>query len=342
MKNSENTGNRLKQAGLSLIELMVALVLGLVISAAIIQVFLTSKNVYRMQDAMARIQENGRFAVDYISRDLRMAGYMGCGNLDRIPVNVIADTPANWVFDPSNFLAGQNDVAATNVLGAKPGTDAIQMRRAAGESIRLTGNLSVSNANIQLVDNRHGFKKDDTLMISDCVAADVFNVVNNPQTNNTDKKVTIAHSSGSNTNNRLSKLYGSDAEVMAYEKITYYVAPSLANPTADALWMLVEGTSTGGAPVELVEGVENLQFEFGVDTSGNRNLNDYRTANNVTDWSRVISVRFSLLMAGPNDNTIASSGDFAQSIQYNGAAVASDGTLRDVFESVVAVRNRVP
>jgi type IV pilus assembly protein PilW len=342
MKKPKNTANKLKQRGLSLIELMVALVLGLVISAAIIQVFLTSKNVYRMQDAMARIQENGRFAVDYISRDLRMAGYMGCGNLDRIPVNVIADTPANWAFGPSNILIGQNNVTATNALGAKPGTDAIQIRRAAGDSVRLTGNLSVANANIQLVDNRHGFKKNDTLMISDCVAADVFNVVNKPQTNNSDKKVTIAHSSGGNTSNRLSKLYGSDSEVMAFEKITYYVSPSLVNPAADALWMLVEETSTAGTPVELVEGVDDLQFEFGVDTSGDRNLNVYQTANNVTDWSGVISVRFSLLMADPYENTIASSGDFAQSIQYNGAAIASDGTLRDVFESVVAVRNRVP
>lgn len=342
MKKLEQSTSKRTQGGLSLIELMVALVLGLIISAAIIQVFLTSKNVYRMQDAMARIQENGRFAVDYISRDLRMAGYMGCGNLDRIPVNVITATPADWEFDSDNFLIGQNDVLGTNALGAKAGTDIVQMRRASGDSVRLTGNLSTSNANIQLVDNRHGFKQGDTLMISDCVSADVFNVVNSPQINNTDKKITIAHSSGGNTSNRLSKLYGPDAEVMAFQRVTYYVAASNANPGVDALWILVEGSTAAGVPVELVDGVENLQFEYGVDTSGNRSVNEYRTATSVSDWSRVVSVRFSLLMAGPDQNTVASTGNFAQSIEFNGAAVASDGVLRDVFESVVAVRNRVP
>lgn len=342
MKTPKNSATKLKQSGLSLIELMIALVLGLVISAAIIQVFLTSKNVYRMQDAMARIQENGRFAVDYIARDLRMAGYMGCGNLDRIPVNVITATPSDWEFDPDNFLVGQNDVTGTNALGAKAGTDIVQIRRASGDSVRLTGNLSTSNANIQLVDNRHGFKQGDTLMISDCVAADVFNVVNNPQVNNNDQKVTIAHSSGGNTSSRLSKLYGSDAEVMAFQRITYYVAPSNANADRDALWMLVEGTSSAGTPLELVDGVESLQLEYGFDSSGNRSVDDYRTAASVSDWSRVVSVRFRLLMAGPDQNTVASTGAFAQSIEFNGSAVASDGVLRDVFESVVAVRNRVP
>lgn len=337
---------RRNQTGISLVELMVALVLGLIISGAVMQVFITSKNVYRMQESMARIQENGRFASEFLARDLRMAGYMGCGNLDRVAVNVIAEPPSDFMnFDSSTFLLGVNNAAAGNPVGAKPGTDYVEVRRASGDSVRLTGNLSPSNANIQILENKHGFKPNDTLIISDCVHADVFNAVSVSGSNNhNDKKATIAHSSGGNTNNKLSKLYGSDAEVMAYESITYYVAPSgRTTPSGraiDSLWILIKNSVGAGTPIELVEGVENLQLEFGVDTTGNRNLNSYVTANNVTDWSRVLSVRYSLLLAGLDDNVVR--GDYEQSLAYSGGTVGGDGVIRNVFESVVAVRNRVP
>ena len=68
------------QAGLSLIELMIAMVIGLVLMTGVLQIFLGSKRVYTTQDALSRIQENGRLAVDFLSRDTRMAGYAGCAS----------------------------------------------------------------------------------------------------------------------------------------------------------------------------------------------------------------------------------------------------------------------
>jgi type IV pilus assembly protein PilW len=69
-----------RQRGLSLIELMIAITLGLVLMTGVIQVFLSSKNVFSTQQAVSRIQETGRLAIEFISRDTRMAGYMGCGS----------------------------------------------------------------------------------------------------------------------------------------------------------------------------------------------------------------------------------------------------------------------
>ncbi len=332
------------QRGFSLVELMVALVLGLILSAAVIQIFITSKNVYRMQEIMSRNQENARFAFEYMSRDLRMAGYMGCGNLDRVAVNVIADPPGDFMtFDPSTFMTGYDNVATSNVWGAKAGSDVVEVRRASGLGTRLTGILTTNNANIQIVNNRAGFKQNDTVIISDCVNADIFNVVNKPQQND-DKKVTLTHSSGGNTNSKLSKLYGADAELMAFESITYYVAPSgrntLAGRSVDALWMRVANSAVAPVSVELVDGVENLQIEYGVDTTGNRAANVYVKADAVTDWSRVVSVRVAILVTGSEDNTAL--GSYQQEIEFNGGAVTADGALRDVYEGVVAVRNRIP
>jgi len=73
MKNQ--IGMRRQQLGLSLVELMVALLLGLVLMTGIIQVFLASRQTYNTNEAMARMQENGRFALEFISRSARLAGY---------------------------------------------------------------------------------------------------------------------------------------------------------------------------------------------------------------------------------------------------------------------------
>ena len=66
------------QRGLSLVELMISILLGFIVSAAMISLFISAKQSYRVNENLARLQENGRFAVSFISRDLRMADYRAC------------------------------------------------------------------------------------------------------------------------------------------------------------------------------------------------------------------------------------------------------------------------
>ncbi len=71
---------RRANAGLSLIELMVALAISAILLFGLSQIFVGSKNVYRLQEGMSRVQENARFVLQYLEANVRMAGYMGCGN----------------------------------------------------------------------------------------------------------------------------------------------------------------------------------------------------------------------------------------------------------------------
>ena len=66
--------------GMSLIELMIALLIGLILLIGVIQVFSASRASYQLSQGVARNQENGRFAMDFLSRDLRMVGHAGCVN----------------------------------------------------------------------------------------------------------------------------------------------------------------------------------------------------------------------------------------------------------------------
>ncbi|BAV96991.1 PilW family protein [Lysobacter enzymogenes] len=66
------------QNGLSLIELMIALVIGSLLMLGLVQVFSASRAAYQLSEGLARVQENARFAIDYMQRDLRMVGHLGC------------------------------------------------------------------------------------------------------------------------------------------------------------------------------------------------------------------------------------------------------------------------
>lgn len=71
---------RATMAGLSLVELMIALVISLVLMLGVVQVFMASQAASRLSEGASRVQENARFALDFLERDIRMAGHMGCVN----------------------------------------------------------------------------------------------------------------------------------------------------------------------------------------------------------------------------------------------------------------------
>jgi len=332
--------------GLSLVELMVALVLSLVIGAAVLQMFLASKTTYSLQNAMARVQENGRFAVSFLASDIRMAGFMGCGNLNEITINVIANpAPIDAANPLGQIIGGANNVGSSNAWNAVAGSDVLSIRRASSAGVKLVGNMATDNANIQVANNSIGLIAGDTLFLSDCLSADLFRATN---VSSGSSQTTIAHANNMNTSNKLSKAYGDDAELLVFESITYFVRntgrSTASGDPINALMVerrFANRSDASANAVELVDGVQDVQFEYGVATGTNMTATEYRTADAVTDWSRVVSVRFSLLLQSIDGNVVASSGTASQVLTFNGTAIAADGRLRQIFGSSVAIRNRV-
>lgn len=75
-----NCSSQKNEAGLSLIELMVAMAIGTFLLLGIVQIFSSSSLAFRTNEANSRVQETGRFAVEFLRRDARMVGHMGCVN----------------------------------------------------------------------------------------------------------------------------------------------------------------------------------------------------------------------------------------------------------------------
>jgi type IV pilus assembly protein PilW len=332
---------------------MIAITLGLFLSAAVIQVFLATNASAKVQDSLAQIQENARFAMRFLGKEVRMAGYMGCSSIGNISVNVIAN-PADTVnFDLSTALVGEDNVTAGNELGALVGSDVLHIKKASGVGVYVTGNTSANNANIKIENNSLGFAQGDYVMVSDCLAADVFRISNNPNNNgNGNADTTLTHSMSVNTDTKLSKLYQTDAEIFGFESVDYFIRDTGRDTASglriNALYMQRLVAGSGGvtsAAIELVEGVEDMQITYGVDTNDDRAVDVYRDGAAVTDWTDVLSVRVALQMVASDENIVGKTGtENAQSIvDINGNVIPNnDGRFRQVFTNVFAIRNKLP
>ncbi len=342
---------KIRQRGFGLVELMISITLGLVLSAAVIQVFIAARASTDLQDALSQTQENARFAMRYVGKEIRMAGYMGCRSLGTIPVNNIALPATEVDFSLATAVIADNDVDGTNAYNAVAGTDILHIKRGSDEAIRLTGNLAPNNANVQVEDNSAGFAQGDYVLITDCLSADIFRIVNSPKEPG-EGTATFTHAKGGlNSDNKLSKIYGADAEIFALETLHFYVRDtgrvSARGDAINSLYAeqrLVGSSGVMSSAIELVEGVEDMQLQFGVDTdvAADRAVDQYLSADAVTDWGRVLSVRITLQLYGSNSAAVKS----ANPQQYVNAkgedSTVSDGRLRRVFTNVFAIRNKLP
>lgn len=324
--------------GFSLVEIMVALTLSLLLLGAVLQIFISSKASYRMNEGLARLQETGRFAIGILAGDIRMAGFQGCLSRDQIVPNVIVTNPPSQLpYNPDDVIRGQDNLAAGNSLGAVVGSDSLSILSAASSGAHLTGNMTADNANIQIDSNPTDFQQNDILVITDCANTDIFRA--SSVSNSSGNIVTVAHANNVNTTNRLSKAYQSDAMVMAFQANTYYVADTgRTNEDGDPIYGLYV-QRVNGTPVELVDGVENMQVLYGEDTNADGSVDRYVTAGAVTDFTNVLSVRVALLVDSVEPDTTQADTSTYQLLDKT-VDPPDKRYLRKVFTLTATARNR--
>lgn len=85
------------RSGFGLIELMVALALGMLVVLGMTQIFSSSREAYLSQRSSARLQEDARYVLSKLAREIRMAGMFGCLSVDRIvDAPSVFKTPVSW------------------------------------------------------------------------------------------------------------------------------------------------------------------------------------------------------------------------------------------------------
>jgi len=345
-----------QQQGFSLIELMVSLVIGLLLVVGVLQAFVGSKQTYTMQSGLAKLQENGRFAMSFLARDLRQAGYTGCSRSSQIS-NTLRD-PGNGNTLPSyldfNTSINGQDSASGAVIGGRTvfgNSDVVEVRFAdtSGGCDLEVGKHNANSATLHCQDN-HTFQKGDILVVTDCQTTAIFQQSN---VNNNGTVSTIVHNTGNGTDiGNCTSFLGSPVNCPTGTKYTfstgsvlrvlfyrYFIA--LNTHGEPALYREEISNNSGETETqarELVEGVENMQVLYGEDDNSDGTVDHYVPIDEVTNNQEIISIRVSLLVRS-SETSIARDG---QTLTFNGGAVNfNDGRLRKVFTSTIALRNRL-
>ncbi|KLJ01742.1 PilW family protein [Luteimonas sp. FCS-9] len=282
------------QAGMSLVELMVALVIGSLLILGLIQVFTASHLSYRLSEGASRAQENARFAIDFLQRDIRMAGHFGCVNDQAHFVKELGDPTLNFASIPAagsplDFsvsvqgyeapssapgdkltLGAAWDPAeglpsAIEVLRPLPGSDIIVLRFFHALGVPVNAIETIDGNDVIRFDTSSdedlkvdGVATPELFGIGDCTFADVFE-----GTLASGRVTTVG---GTAFAARYAAQPVGETMLHRADSIVYYVAagasgePALYRARADA-----SGQYPASHREELVEGIESLQFLYGQD-----------------------------------------------------------------------------
>lgn len=366
-----------RQNGISLVEVMIAMTIGLILTAGVIQLFLGSKTTYRFHDAVSRVQENARFALEALNYDIRMAGNMGCSAYIQTFFNTLNGSPP--AFNPGDGIQGweANGTAPGNTFAlpsataavvdastggwataagatldagtmALPGSDIVRIYRGDGNTGTINS-ISPGASTVVNVTPNANIQDGDILLLTDCGPEGYWGQACNTQAIGNGVSINAVLSAGCSPGNipNLSIDLENGGQIVKLQSYIYYVGKRDNNANnPPGLFRRPLGVAGGngaaaGAAEEVVEGVESMQILYGIDTNNDRVVERYVTANNVVDWTEVLSVQVALLMRATELGDDIS-GAVTHVLGGVNATATNDRRLRQVFNTTIALRNRVP
>ncbi len=331
--------------GLTLIELMVSMVLGLVVVGGAISLTLANRQSYRTNEGLSQVQESARTAFELIARDVRQAGVSGCDNEGRVANVVDTSGGTDWWMDWFGILGHEDDEDTSAVdFGSNrgdrsAGTDAIQLQGIQGIALTvedhdaLAGTIEVNAATTDIGPG-------DVMVVCDFDHATIFQV-----TAYDAAAVRMTHDSpGGVTPGNCSRGLGFPTDCSSVSGNTWafnrnsmlgrffatdwYVGES-ARPEEGGRSLFRRRLAAGGGLLteEVVTGVTDMQITYRRDGG-----DEFEEANAVTaagDWDDINAVRIALTVDSA-EARVSTDPDINQ------------GRLRRTFSQIITLRNRVP
>ena len=337
-------------SGFTLIELMVAMLLGLIVVGGVISVFLMNQQVYRTNAALDDVQDGMRMSFEMLAQNIRQAGLVGCSNNGQV-ANLLPEGPYGPKYDPvtdwwanwNNALVGYGEGTATNPVFADgavsnevPGNDSLMILSAGdiGLSVNAT---NTSPKTFTLNGSSSDLAVNKVMIVCDPWLATIFRI----SSYSAGANPVIGYGSPANFSPNLSLGYRLPVGVSDYT----YVANSPIAPLAAGVWYIgynpagteslylaTVNTSTDPATItdqEMVRGVSVMHITYNM-----RNQTNFVMAEDVTKWPSVVAVRVNLTV---QQNNTANAG-VATNAGTTGAAAAP---IERSYTITAAVRNRV-
>ena len=304
--------------GFSLVELMIAIVLGMLVVGSALAIFLSNRQTYAATESLGRTQENARLAFELMARDLREAGSTPCGNSRRTVGSVLNPTANNW-YAWGDAITGYDGAVAlpgiafgTGAGDRIAGTDAIEVHSGTAGGVKYASH-NAGTGEFTMVTASHGFTVGDVAVVCDYARGAVFQV-----TGVAGAKITYAAGAGAPGNATAS--LGGCAESECTPGLYTFQPNGLISRLGASRWYigandrggrsLWQQTVASGAtspPQEIAEGVDNLNITYLLNTNPDYFKNrvitpaaQYVDTVGADEWTRVLAVRLDLTLTGPD------------------------------------------
>ncbi|MDP1606493.1 MAG: PilW family protein [Rhodocyclaceae bacterium] len=328
---SRTIAGRFPQRGLSLIELMISITIGLLILSAITTLFVNQSRTRTELDKSNRMIDNGRYALEVLSENLRVAGFYGI--LDPSPLALPAgitdpcSTASADMADALRLHVGGYDAAAVNSAIASPPCSLASLKDGSDILVLRRANTSTPLAQTAAVNGTH------YIQVSRCR----FDIVNNFIIGTTPGNFIMRQRDCTETSTT------PYADVRRFIVQTYFVSPN--NNGSDGIPTLkrmeLDPAGSGAfITTPLVEGIEYLQVEYGIDdpladtdgdgTVGTDGIADsYVTCSACTidNWSDVVSVKLHIIARNLEPTT-----GYTDTKTYNLGLAGAFGPFNDNYK----------
>lgn len=282
--------------GFSLTELLIAMMLGLLVIGGVLGVFLANQRTSNVNASLSELQNTARIAFQLMSKDIRSAGFNGCGNPVRV-VNVlnVAQPWAAWNDGIRGFVS---PVAAINGLTPTTGTEAIRLMYASGNSNSVQLH-DVANAQFTVTTTPLLNPLDIAIVCDDTLSA-IFQVSSVDTVNNFINHNTAGAPLNCTENfgfanpfvcaAAVARTFASSSMIMRFESVAWFVAPSADDSSVKSLY---RAALVGANQVneEVLFGVSDLQLRYMDATTRQFNL-----ASAVVNWGDIVAVSVTLTL----------------------------------------------
>ncbi len=347
----------MKQQGFSIVELMIAMLLGAILMTGSIDILLSNKQTNSLQIALSKIQQDGRLVMNTLSSNIRMADYSGCYTDLSDGLENSLNSTTSYAWDLSTTIQGYDDISASFTVSDTAsggvissiieGTDVLVIKGMA-DGAPVSTNPDTNTFTID--ESLHNLKTGEILIVADCEQASMFQA---SSISSTSGVTTILHASSGMTpgNNAaaVANSFGSNAEIGRLASTLYYIKNDTSGTPGlfqSSLSVNTAGTTVALEENQLASNIENMQIQYGVDTDDDQDVDEYRNATAVTDWQDVISIRMALLLASHNGSLIETAESYSfddttfSYIKDDPAGATADRSLRRTFTGFMALRNR--
>ena len=346
-------------SGFGLVEVMVAMVIGLLVTIVIFQVFAVFESQKRTTTSGGDSQQNGLLALYTIQREARMAGY-GINYVPLLGCNVIAYDAGPPV---RNFNFTLAPVQITD--GASGAPDSITV--VYGDSNNLMASVRLLQAaaaadTFFVVDNAFGFTAGDTIIAGEVGKSCSLGTVNSVAASNVNRPAgSYTDANGATNVARYNKSGGLGVDYGVWNVATQSggrlfdlgLAPAVVTYSVQNSQLTVQNLLTGANPSAVIDGIVQLQAQYGKDTDGDGAVDSWTAAAPVTsaDWAAVLALRLAVVARSqqferPNAQTGVCNTTTSAPTWAGGAIdLTADANWQcyryRLFETIVPVRNQI-